>query len=219
MEQGYKTCSLLVASSHSTLKPAYTVLLSPLFAFPLNKPEVRFATLSSTNMDTWNFMCQMTITVVEGFPLTVYVCIIPSKKNSSILSKRLNFWHLSNRPVVVLSPLLQLFLYPFQVLWDIPYCINILSQWMLLVNNLDVLAVAGVHDKVPDVPDRRDHLFLLDLVREDLQQLERVLPQDPRPTGRGLRLDPRSPPVHIIGLPLSVQLYFCNRPVTSGPRK
>lgn len=90
---------------------------------------------------------------------------------------------------------------------------------MLLVNNLDVLAVAGVHDKVPDVPDRRDHLFLLDLVREDLQQLERVLPQDPRPPSRGLRLDPRSPPVHIIGLPLSVQFYFCNRPVTSGPRK
>lgn len=52
MQRGYKTCSLLVAGSHSTLKPAYTVLLSPLFAFPLNKPEVRFATFSSTNMDT-----------------------------------------------------------------------------------------------------------------------------------------------------------------------
>lgn len=150
---------------------------------------------------------------------SIRVCIVPSKKNSSIVSKRLNFSHLNIRPVVVLSPLLQPFLYPFQVLWDIPYCINILSRWILLVNNLDVLAVAGVHDKVPDVPDRRDHLFLLDLVREDLQQLERVLPQDPRPPGRGLRLDPRSPPVHIIGLPLSVQFYFCNRPVTSGPRK
>lgn len=71
MQRGYKTCSLLVAGSNSTLKPAYTVLLSPLFSFPLNKLEVRFVTFSSTYMDTWNLMCQMTITVIEGFPLTV----------------------------------------------------------------------------------------------------------------------------------------------------
>lgn len=89
---------------------------------------------------------------------------------------------------------------------------------MLLVINTDALAVAGVHDKVPDVPDRRDHLFLLDLVREDVQQLERVLPQDPRSPGRGLRLDLRSSAVHNIGLPLFVQFHFHNQPITSRPR-
>lgn len=64
---------------------------------------------------------------------------------------------------------------------------------MALVNNSDFLSVAAFHDKVPDVPDRRDHLFLLDLVREDVQQLEGVLPQDPRSPGRGLRLETSLP--------------------------